>query len=121
MAEAAFNPTPGERLGVDQDSYEAKGNTWIRWCRHSTNKANSHISGKTTRGSTSSYRAILLTSNPLLFGSMYIWTLLNQLNKSCNYNAENSMSAQFSCIIGTQVKGSALLEIQVGIRIDTYI
>ena len=31
VAEAAFNPTPGERLGVDQDSYEAKGNTWIRW------------------------------------------------------------------------------------------
>ena len=41
--------------------------------RHSTNKANSHISGKTTRGSTSSYRARLLTSNPLLLGSMYIY------------------------------------------------
>merc|ERR1712203_521858 len=30
VAEAAFNPTPGERLGVDQDSYEANGNKWIR-------------------------------------------------------------------------------------------
>ena len=31
VAEAAFNPTPGLRLGIDQDSYEAKGNGWIRW------------------------------------------------------------------------------------------
>merc|ERR1719209_2047919 len=30
VAEAAFNPTPGIRLGIDQDSYEAKGNGWIR-------------------------------------------------------------------------------------------
>jgi len=26
VAEAAFNPTPGVRLGIDQESYEAKGN-----------------------------------------------------------------------------------------------
>ena len=25
---------------------------------------------------------------PLLLGSMYIWTLLNQLNRSCNYNGK---------------------------------
>ena len=31
MAEAAFNPTPGVRLGIDQDSYEANGNKWIRF------------------------------------------------------------------------------------------
>jgi len=30
VAETAFNPTPGIRLGIDQDSYEAKGNGWIR-------------------------------------------------------------------------------------------
>merc|ERR1712080_692285 len=30
VAEAAFNPTPGVRLGIDQDSYEANGNKWIR-------------------------------------------------------------------------------------------
>merc|ERR1711899_574205 len=30
VAEAAFNPTPGVRLGIDQDNYEANGNKWIR-------------------------------------------------------------------------------------------
>merc|ERR1712233_167709 len=30
VAEAAFNPTPGVRLGIDQESYEANGNRWIR-------------------------------------------------------------------------------------------
>merc|ERR1712223_1784884 len=30
VAETAFNPTPGVRLGIDQDSYEANGNKWIR-------------------------------------------------------------------------------------------
>ena len=31
VAEAAFNPTPGESNGVDQDLYEENGNDWIRW------------------------------------------------------------------------------------------
>ena len=30
VVEAAFNPTPGARLGIDQDNYEANGNIWIR-------------------------------------------------------------------------------------------
>ena len=30
VAEAAFNPTPGDRGGIDQESYENKGNKWIR-------------------------------------------------------------------------------------------
>ena len=29
-ATAAHNPTPGDEGGVDQDEYEAKGDTWIR-------------------------------------------------------------------------------------------
>ena len=32
----------------------------------------------------------------LLLGSMYIWTLLNQLNRSCNYNGENSWYRNFN-------------------------
>ena len=31
VAEAAFNPTPGDSNGVDQDLYEQNGNDWIRW------------------------------------------------------------------------------------------
>jgi len=30
VAEAAFNPTPGDSNGVDQDLYEQNGNDWIR-------------------------------------------------------------------------------------------
>merc|ERR1719209_560200 len=30
VAEAAFNPTPGDANGVDQDLYEENGNDWIR-------------------------------------------------------------------------------------------
>ena len=30
VAEAAFNPTPGDSNGVDQDLYEENGNDWIR-------------------------------------------------------------------------------------------
>jgi len=30
VAEAVFNPTPGDSNGVDQDSYEKRGNDWIR-------------------------------------------------------------------------------------------
>ena len=33
---------------------------------------------------------------PLLLGSMYIWTLLNQLNRSFNYNGENSSHRNFN-------------------------
>merc|ERR1711936_108629 len=30
VAEAAFNPTPGDANGVDQDLYEQRGNEWVR-------------------------------------------------------------------------------------------
>ena len=30
VAEAAFNPTPKDSNGVDQDLYEQNGNDWIR-------------------------------------------------------------------------------------------
>jgi len=30
VAEAAFNPTPGDSNGVDQELYEERGNAWIR-------------------------------------------------------------------------------------------
>merc|ERR1712032_390754 len=30
VAEEVFNPTPGDSNGVDQDSYEKRGNNWIR-------------------------------------------------------------------------------------------
>ena len=30
VAEAAFNPTPGDANGVDQDLYEERGNEWVR-------------------------------------------------------------------------------------------
>ena len=33
---------------------------------------------------------------PLLLGSMYIWTLLNQLNRSFNYDGENSSHRNFN-------------------------
>ena len=30
VAEAAFNPTPGDQGGVDQNMYEYLGNDWVR-------------------------------------------------------------------------------------------
>ena len=42
VVEAAFNPTPGARLGIDQDNYEANGNIWIR-CSSSSSSSSSNI------------------------------------------------------------------------------
>ena len=78
VAEAAFNPTPGDSNGVDQDLYEQNGNDWIRWfLRLALSRVktmnlltplfkcqNLSVPGKTTPGSTS-FSRLLFPHNTL--------------------------------------------------------
>ena len=57
VAEAAMNPTPGERGGVGQGLLEDRGNGWIRSGRWGGGCSSEPLlSGPPTLGSTSSHR-----------------------------------------------------------------
>ena len=87
VAEAAFNPTPGDANGVDQDLYEQRGNEWVRLVQcfvfvpreecfvsrlllltpqlcHTTTKIDFFSSGKTIPGSTLFCQVLFLRQLP---------------------------------------------------------